>query len=94
MMTDSEIIDIRDLPDTLRSQPATPHFSSDALLFLAEMEQLHVQRVLDHANGNKVRAAEILGISRTQLYRIIRGIREEQHEQDAPDTGAIAQQER
>jgi DNA-binding NtrC family response regulator len=94
MMTDSEVIDIRDLPDTLRSQPATSHSSSDALLPLAEMEQLHVQRVLGHANGNKVRAAEILGISRTQLYRIIRGIREEQQEQDTLDTGAIAQQER
>lgn len=90
MMTDSEVIDIRDLPDSLRSQSAVSYSGSDALLPLAEMEQLHVQRALDHVNGNKVRAAEILGISRTQLYRIIRGIREEQHEQDAMDTSAIA----
>jgi DNA-binding NtrC family response regulator len=91
MMTDSEVIDIRDLPDNFRRQSATSLSFDDPLVSLAEMEQMHAQRVLDHVNGNKVRAAEILGISRTQLYRIIKGNPEGRHEQDALDPSAIAQ---
>jgi transcriptional regulator with PAS, ATPase and Fis domain len=35
---------------------------------LAEMERLHIGRVLDHTGGNKLRTAQLLGISRTTLY--------------------------
>jgi len=36
---------------------------------LSEMEQDHIQRVLEATHGNKTRAAEILGIERKTLYR-------------------------
>lgn len=38
---------------------------------LLERERLHVQRVLDRENWNRKRTAEVLGISRRSLYRLI-----------------------
>ncbi len=38
------------------------------LLSLAEMEREHILRVLRNCNGNRAKAARILGISRSTLY--------------------------
>jgi two-component system NtrC family response regulator len=35
------------------------------------MEKIHIQRVLNHTNGNKVEAARLLNIGLTTLYRKI-----------------------
>jgi DNA-binding NtrC family response regulator len=47
------------------SPPAAPQ--DETLLPLAEMERRHIRRVLDHFDGNKTRAAEVLRISRLTL---------------------------
>lgn len=36
---------------------------------LASVEKLHIQKVLNYANGNKTKTAELLGIALTTLYR-------------------------
>ena len=72
MMTESDALDIRDLPARLREQ-GTAAAVDDGLSSLEQIERTHTQRILERVAGNKVRAAEILGISRTQLYRIMRG---------------------
>jgi DNA-binding NtrC family response regulator len=41
----------------------------DRQLKLAELEDLYIDRVLEHTRGNKVHAARILGINRRTLYR-------------------------
>lgn len=41
-------------------------------LSLADVEKQHIQMVLQHVRGNKLRAASILGISRTTLYEKLR----------------------
>jgi DNA-binding NtrC family response regulator len=69
MMAQSDLIDVGDLPAYLR----TPQASADdpVLITLDEMTRRHAHRVLDALRGNKLRAAEVLGISRATLYRIL-----------------------
>jgi len=71
MMVESDVIDIRDLPDRLRQQAASEP-EKDSILSMEQMQSLHAKRVLEHTEGNKARAAEILGISRTHLYELLR----------------------
>jgi DNA-binding protein Fis len=33
---------------------------------------MHIQRVLDICKGNRLRAAQVLGIGRTSLYRYLK----------------------
>jgi DNA-binding NtrC family response regulator len=39
---------------------------------LDEMRRIHIQRVLEVCNGNRVHAARMLGIGRTSLYRFLK----------------------
>ncbi len=72
MMTEGEMIDVRDLPERIRVRAAeTKNEDSNELLPLAEVERRYVLRVLDQVGGNKVQAAKILGINRATVYRIM-----------------------
>jgi DNA-binding NtrC family response regulator len=71
MMTDSEAIDIGDLPEYLCSKARSEPDSETAVATLQQVEQAHTMRVLESLGGNKVRTAELLGISRAKLYRIL-----------------------
>jgi transcriptional regulator with PAS, ATPase and Fis domain len=39
---------------------------------LEEVRRLHIERVLETCQGNRVRAAQVLGIGRTSLYRFLK----------------------
>jgi len=72
MMAEGEMIDVRDLPERLRTRTVqTKDDERDELLPLAEVERRHTLRVLEHVGGNKVQAAKILGINRATVYRIL-----------------------
>ena len=72
MMSGSSVIDVPDLPDQIRNQKPPETKESEWLLSMDQLARMHAQRVLAHVNGNKVRAAEILGVSRTHLYDLLR----------------------
>lgn len=58
------IVDVKDLPDFLKYQI---DFPNSELLPLREMEKEYILRVLNHTQGNKTKAAEILQIDRKTL---------------------------
>jgi transcriptional regulator with PAS, ATPase and Fis domain len=60
-----------DLPPGLQSRTVLPHLApAPQLLTLEELEKQHIHAVLRATQGNKKRAAQILGINRRSLYRI------------------------
>jgi DNA-binding NtrC family response regulator len=71
MMVRGAVIDIDDLPEWLRRQPAQRVEGETGILTLEQLEQRHVLDVLHRVGGNKVRAAEALGIGRNTLYDIL-----------------------
>ena len=67
-------IDVTDLPEHLQK----PLRRANALegdwrpVSLDEVRRAHIQRVLESCRGNRVRAAQVLGIGRTSLYRFLK----------------------
>jgi DNA-binding NtrC family response regulator len=91
LLAAADFIDVSDLPEHL--QKPTPSADGDGLgermwqpLPLEEVRRQHIERVLEMCNGNRVRAAEILGIGRTSLYRFLR----EREESRRKETGATS----
>lgn len=67
-------IDVDDLPAHLRNlrRSAASHEENWRPLPLGEIRRLHIQRVLEMCHGNRVHAAQALGIGRTSLYRFLK----------------------
>ena len=74
MLTERPLIDIGDLPPQFQVQrPGAPrdHSREEVLLSLEEAQRRHALRVIQELAGDKVAAAQVLGVSRATLYRII-----------------------
>ena len=69
MLARGPAIDIDDLPEHIRGGTALN--PDDDMVSLEAVEHRHILRVLAAVDGNKNRAAEILGISRATLYNIL-----------------------
>lgn len=72
MMADAEFLDLRDLPDYMRDETRGAQAAEPDLMPLADLERRYTQHVLERVGGNKLHAAQVLGISRATLYRILR----------------------
>ena len=68
-----DFIDLADLPEHLQHR-GTARFTNDDWrpLSLDDVRKVHIQRVLELCQGNRLRAAQILGIGRTSLYRYLK----------------------
>jgi DNA-binding NtrC family response regulator len=68
-----DFIDLADLPEHLQHR-GTHASEGDGWrpLSLEDVRQVHIQRVLEMCQGNRLRAAQILGIGRTSLYRYLK----------------------
>jgi DNA-binding NtrC family response regulator len=83
MMTEGNFLDVNDLPERLRGERTDESLTGDALLSLEEVQRRHVLRVLDLVGGNKVRAAEILGVGRATIYQFLARMKVEKKEESA-----------
>jgi two-component system response regulator HydG len=70
----ADFIDVTDLPVHLQKprQGSVRAEENWRPLPLDEVRGIHIQRVLEMCNGNRVRASQILGIGRTSLYRFLK----------------------
>jgi len=65
-----EEIGPQDLPDAVRAAtPREPEMPLDLREATAEFERTHIQRVIEQCGGNKRKAAKLLGLGVTSLYR-------------------------
>jgi DNA-binding NtrC family response regulator len=84
LMTDGAFIDIKDLPGDLTVSPADSADHSSPAEYGGTMEEVQVQhllRVLQQVGGDKVRAAQVLGIGRTTIYSLLSKIDSKRIEQ-------------
>jgi len=68
-----DFIDLGDLPEHMLHHQAPRGPNGDwQPLSLEDVRKIHIQRVLELCRGNRLRAAQILGIGRTSLYRYLK----------------------
>jgi two-component system NtrC family response regulator len=71
MMADGEMLRDFDLPEPLRTEVVPQPAQQEELISFEELQNRHLDHVLGRVQGNKLRAAEILGISRATLYEML-----------------------
>ena len=77
IMAQRDVISDSDLPLSLHDYVKKPNTIDPGLITFDELQARHLQYVLSRVDGNKVRAAEILGVSRATIYDMLsrRGLR-------------------
>ena len=74
ILANADFIDVGDLPEHLRKpqRNGSKVVGDWQPLPLDDIRRMHIQRVLENCHGNRVRAARMLGIGRTSLYRFLK----------------------
>ena len=86
ILAETDVIHSHDLPDKLRTNALPPGAEFDTgNVTLDDLEREHIKRVLGKVEGNKDRAAQMLGIHVSTLYRKM-----QRYRLDGPDAFATA----
>ena len=70
MVSEGNPIDVADLPEWVLHTSMGMR-DDETLMTIEEVDCRHAKRVLESVGGNQSRAAEVLGIGRTTLYRLL-----------------------
>jgi len=70
MMAQGKVVSDTDLPEAIRLQIAGPA-KGVGVMTLEEVQSRHLEYVLKLVDGNKARAAEVLGVSRATIYGML-----------------------
>jgi len=71
ILTSGDTLELDSLPQEFHQITVDSKQSQLSAFDLASAEKIHIQKVLNYTNGNKTRAAELLNIALTTLYRKI-----------------------
>ncbi|MDX1942287.1 MAG: sigma-54 dependent transcriptional regulator, partial [Saprospiraceae bacterium] len=71
ILADNETLTLEHLPLDIQFETWNPHQSAPSFA-ISEMEKQHIRKVLAYTEGNKTKAAELLGIGLTTLYAKIK----------------------
>lgn len=73
IVCENGVIDLPDFPDCLKGAHAVDDTRDEGLMTIRDLDRHHALRVLKACGGNRVRTAEILGVARATLYRMLAG---------------------
>jgi DNA-binding NtrC family response regulator len=74
LLSEGSVLDAQTLPPFVEADASAPCFAeAHNAGRLQDVVEHHVLHVLKSCSGNKLRAAEVLGISRSTLYRMLEG---------------------
>ena len=79
MMVEGNVIDLADLPESVKSRRCEQAEQDSDLVSFEEMQRRHLRRVLERVGGSKAQAAEILGVSRSTVYTMLASLDETQN---------------
>jgi DNA-binding NtrC family response regulator len=71
MMAQGDAIDVQDLPGAIINAQSLVSEEDEEMSSMEDVQRRHILRVLKRVDDNRTRAAEILGVSRTTLYRLL-----------------------
>jgi transcriptional regulator with PAS, ATPase and Fis domain len=74
-LAETDVIHSHDLPDKLRNTQVAATESESFDLTLEELERSHIQHILDKVERDKAKAARVLGIHLSTLYRKVQRLK-------------------
>ena len=91
ILADGDTIKPKHLPGRFHKADAPPLDAARKFITLAEFEKQYILEVLEATGGNKSKTTELLGISRTALWRKLKQFKEDKHRTAAVNRDKQAQ---